>query len=81
MVPGKPERREQRCVNLSPAMWMHGDSRGSGVLDEYVATSLRLFEALGMTVNTSQTDRLREVLEGQSQAAFEALPRSTVVIT
>lgn len=51
------------------------------LLEEYLAMCLGLFSAVGVTFDEPQTDRLREVLAEQLLAAFEASPRSTIVIT
>ena len=51
------------------------------MLDDYVALCERTFAALGVVFSADQSARLREVLAGQLAAAWEASPRSEILIT
>lgn len=50
------------------------------LLDEYQATCLRTFAALGVELSVEQITRLREVLAGQLATAYAASPRAEIVI-
>ncbi len=52
-----------------------------GMLDAYQALCERTFAALGVDFSAEQSGRLREVLAGQLAAAYEASPRSEILIT
>lgn len=51
------------------------------MLDEFVELCDDLFTKLGRRFNSSELDKLRNVLKGQLAIAFEASPRSTILIT
>lgn len=52
-----------------------------GMLDEYVKMCDRVFMGIGVRFTNEQLQELRNVLEGQLVAAFEATSRSEIVIT
>ena len=52
-----------------------------GMLEDYVALCDRVFRGIGVTFTDEQVDKLRDVIQGQLDAAFTASPRSDIVIT
>jgi SAM-dependent methyltransferase len=52
-----------------------------GMIDDYVTMCDRVFTGIGVSFNAEQLGQLRGVLAGQLAAAFEASPRSEIVIT
>ncbi len=52
-----------------------------GMLDEYVAMCDRTFSAIGVKFTAEELTQLREVIASQLAVAFEASPRSSIVIT
>jgi 2-polyprenyl-3-methyl-5-hydroxy-6-metoxy-1,4-benzoquinol methylase len=51
------------------------------MLEDYVGMCSTIFASVGCPFSEEQLDHLREVLKGQLDQAFEASPRSNIVIT
>jgi SAM-dependent methyltransferase len=79
----RPFREEmtRRLINRSQVSGELSLPAVPGMLDEYLALCDDLFARVGRKFNEAELAKLKDVLEGQLAIAFEASPRSNILVT